>query len=217
MPLGLVRLRTFRLSAWVSYLQTWAQVFTRAQSVRVIQRCHSRNPRWENRARECDWRHAPEEYADDFGFWEKSVSWVLAFEEDGWLSEVAEALRRVPHMVWGRWKSRNRKIVLLSLCRKPLNSNVMKCFVPERRSRKCFVYFGFPMSISNTHVSWLCNKMTVIAFVYEINLYHVNRLHLFWDTLYNKFPLFLLQWFFFLLSLRDLYQVYFCTRQFSVV
>ena len=31
--------------------------------------------------------------------WEKSVSWVLASEEEGWLSELAEALRRVPRVV----------------------------------------------------------------------------------------------------------------------
>ena len=31
--------------------------------------------------------------------WEKSGSWVLVSEEDGWLSELTEALRRVPHVV----------------------------------------------------------------------------------------------------------------------
>ena len=31
---------------------------------------------------------------------------------------LAEALRQVSHMVWGRWKSQHRKIVSLSLCRK---------------------------------------------------------------------------------------------------
>ena len=30
---------------------------------------------------------------------EKSQGWVLASEEDGWLSELAEALWRVPHVV----------------------------------------------------------------------------------------------------------------------
>ena len=33
--------------------------------------------------------------------WEKSVSWVFASEEEGWLSELAEALRSVPHVVVG--------------------------------------------------------------------------------------------------------------------
>ena len=49
--------------------------------------------------------------------WKKSqLSWVLASEEDGWLSELAEALRRALHVTWGRWKSQHRKIVYLSLC-----------------------------------------------------------------------------------------------------
>ena len=78
-------------------------------------------------------------------------------------------------MVLGRWKSRDRKIVSLSLyVEKPLNSKVIKSFVPELRSRKCFSCFGIPMlymcvmdilnvlrtgmnmSISRIHV-WLCN------------------------------------------------------------
>ena len=57
--------------------------------------------------------------------------------------------------------------------KKPLNSKVIKSFVPELRSRKCFLCFGIPMlsmcvmhimnvlrtgmnmSISRIHV-WLC-------------------------------------------------------------
>ena len=37
-----------------------------------------------------------------WGIWEKSVSWVFASEEEGWLSELAEALQRVPRVVGGR-------------------------------------------------------------------------------------------------------------------
>ena len=48
-------------------------------------------------------------------------SWISASEEDGWLSELAEALRRLPHVVWGRWKSRHRKII-------PLSSSCWKTF-----------------------------------------------------------------------------------------
>ena len=36
-----------------------------------------------------------------FAIWEKAVSWVLASEEDGWLSELAEALRQVSHVLVG--------------------------------------------------------------------------------------------------------------------
>ena len=52
----------------------------------------------------------------------------------------------------GRWKSQNRKNVYLSpYDEEPLKSKVIKSFVPELRSRKCFscfdwfglVWFGF--------------------------------------------------------------------------
>ena len=79
------------------------------------------------------------------GIWEKSVSWVFTSKE-GWLSELAEALRRVPHVVvvGGRWKSQHRKIVYLSpYVEKPFNLKVIKRFVPELRSRKCFCVSGF--------------------------------------------------------------------------
>ena len=33
------------------------------------------------------------------GIWEKSVSWAFASEEESWLSELAEALMRVLHVV----------------------------------------------------------------------------------------------------------------------
>ena len=57
-------------------------------------------------------------------------------------------LWRVPHVLWrrGRWKRQNRKIVPLSpYVEEPLNSKVIKSFVPERRSRKCFSCFEIPM------------------------------------------------------------------------
>ena len=50
------------------------------------------------------------------------------------------------HVVWGRWKSQHRKNVYLSpYVEEPLNSKVIKCFVPELRSRECFSCFGIPM------------------------------------------------------------------------
>ena len=46
----------------------------------------------------------------------------------------------------GIWKSQNRKNVYLSShVEDPLNSKVIKSFVPELRSRKCFSCFGIPM------------------------------------------------------------------------
>ena len=50
------------------------------------------------------------------GFWEIEKSQRVDFfasEEEGWLSQLAEALCRVPHVVWGRWKSQPRTIVYL--------------------------------------------------------------------------------------------------------
>ena len=43
---GLVKLRTFRLSAWGYLGATLTQAFTRARSGYVTQRCHN-SPRWE--------------------------------------------------------------------------------------------------------------------------------------------------------------------------
>ena len=117
-----------------------------------------------------------------FGGFEQSQSWVLASEEDGWLSELTEALRRVPHVVWGRWKSQRRKIVYLPpYVEKPFNSKVIKSFVPELRSRKCFLCFGIPMlSIDElwtfyvyfTHIHvWLCynTKLNCLKFNSALN------------------------------------------------
>ena len=60
---------------------------------------------------------------------------------------LAEALGRCRKR-WGggRWKSQNRKIVPLSpYVKKPLNSKVIKSFVPELRSHKRFSCFEIPM------------------------------------------------------------------------
>ena len=46
----------------------------------------------------------------------------------------------------GRWKSQNRKNVFLSpYVEESLNSKIIKSFVPELRSRKCFSCFEIPM------------------------------------------------------------------------
>ena len=52
-------------------------------------------------------------------------------------------LWRVPHVLGGgRWKSQNRKIVpLFQYVEEPLNSKVIKSFVPEQRSRQVFFVF----------------------------------------------------------------------------
>ena len=57
---------------------------------------------------------------------------------------------RVPRVSWvENWRcksSQQRTIVYLSpYVEKSLNSKVIKSFVPEQRSRKCFLCFGIPM------------------------------------------------------------------------
>ena len=61
-------------------------------------------------------------------------------------------MQRVPRVVVvvvvvvGRWKSQHSKIVYHSpFVEKPLNSKVIKSFVPELRSRQVFLCFGIPI------------------------------------------------------------------------
>ena len=127
----------------------------------------------------------PEAWAE---IWEKSVSWVpaserksrvLASEEDGWLSELAEALRRGLHVVWGRWRMQIRKIVYLPpYVEKPFNSKVIKSFVPELWSRKCVsgflcylcMSYEHSMSISHIHI-WLCNITNFLDYVEDGSIF----------------------------------------------
>ena len=106
-----------------------------------------------NGASECEWRYAPEVRG---GFWEiwKSQFGELspASGEDGWLSlacrSQASGLCGRCHTCWGggRRKSLNRKNVHLSpYVEEPLNSKVIKSFIPELRSQKCFSCFEIPM------------------------------------------------------------------------
>ena len=155
---------------------TWTHVFTRARGEDESLPDVKIKPQIGNVTRRCEWRHAPEAWAE---IWEKSVSWVFASGE-GWLSELTEALQWVPHVVVvvvGRWKSLHRNIVYLSpYVEKPFNSKIIKSFVPELRSRKCFWVPGFlcylyicvmdtmnvlrtgiNMSISCIICGWLCN------------------------------------------------------------
>ena len=86
--------------------------------------------------------------AEDLGILKKSASWVENWtpNEKGWLSLDREGLGQVSHKMGGRWKSQNRKNVYLSpYVEEPLNSKVIKSFVPELRSRKWFSCFEIPM------------------------------------------------------------------------
>ena len=100
----------------------------------------------------------------------KKVSWVENWtpNEKGWLSIAHGGFWQVSHeMMGGRWKSQNRKNVYLSpYVEEPLNSKVIKSFIPELRRRKCFSCFEIPMFylywhsmyVSHIAISWLWNR-----------------------------------------------------------
>ena len=105
-----------------------------------------------NGATECGWCYAPEVRRGFLGFWKSQLSWVLVQEKMVGFCLLAEA-RPVALVMGatrvggrGRWKSQNRKNVYLSpYVEESLNSKVIKSFVPELRSRKCFLCFEIPM------------------------------------------------------------------------
>ena len=81
-----------------------------------------------------------------------SVGWDLksqlsfASEDDGWLSLARRVTVSGAHVLGGG----DGKVVierwyLSPYVEKPLNSKVIKSFVPELRRRKCFSCFGIPM------------------------------------------------------------------------
>ena len=130
---------------------TLTQVFTCAGGADVSLRDVTR-AQMGNRAKECDWRHAPEARGGFWEFWRKLVELrtrhrTRRVDFRGSL-RPAEFARYGRCTRWGRgrWKSQNRKNVYLSpYVEEPLNSKVIKSFVPELRSRKCFSCFKIPM------------------------------------------------------------------------
>ena len=97
-----------------------------------------------NGASKCEWRHTPEAHGGFWGFWKSQlVELSPASGEDGWLLLARGCLGQVSHkMGGGRWKSQNRKNVHLSpYVKEPLNSKVIKSFVPELRSHYMFFKF----------------------------------------------------------------------------
>ena len=127
---------------------TLTYVFTRVRgrSGRVTQRRHN-SPRWETgQARANHVTHRKR--LEDFGNLKK----VCRVETRHRTRRVdfrllAKTLgRRRTRWGGGRWKSQKGKILPLSpYVEKPLNSKVIKSFVPELRSRKCFSCFEIPM------------------------------------------------------------------------
>ena len=121
------------------------------------------------------------------GTWETlrtgSVGWDLKSQLVEFLARkkvdfrlLAEALWRVPHGVRGRWKS---QVYLPPYVEKPFNSKVIKSFLPELRSRKCFCVSGFLCSM------YICYETFYVRFTYPYHGYvtcRIHRLHLCWEV-----------------------------------
>ena len=149
---------------------TLIHVFAHAhgRSGRVTQRCHN-SPHWKRgywvwvtsrtgRA----WRVLGDfEKVSELRLDTGRVEMRPASEKDGWLSLARGNLCGGYHTCWGRgrWKSQYRKIVPLS----PLNSTVIKRFVPEQRSRKCFSNFEIPMFYLYGHSMYVSHIAMVMV------------------------------------------------------
>ena len=100
-----------------------------------------------NGAGECIWCHASEVRGGFWEFWRKLVELKTRHRlkriDFRGLQRPDKFVRYGHRMRWGcRWKSQNRKNVYLSpYVEEPLNSKVIKSFVPELRSCKCFSCF----------------------------------------------------------------------------
>ena len=154
-------------------------VHAHARSGRATQRCHN-SPRWETGLQSAnDVTH--QKRAEDFGrIWRKLVELRSVSREDGLLSLAREALWQELHeMGWGggRWKNQDRKIVPLSpYVEKPLNTKIIKCFVPEQRSP--YVFFEFKKSYVLCYIYIYCMYMlwtSRVHFAYScIWLWYIN-------------------------------------------
>ena len=130
-----------------------------------------------NGARESGWHQAPEACGEFGGFWKSQLS--SASGEDGWLSFACWS--QASGLVAGatRVEGADGKIIIERLWIslpyvETFNSKVIKGFVPELRSRKCFSCFEIPMSY--IYVLWTF----YVHFVYPYHGYgtHWNSLRL---------------------------------------
>ena len=113
----------------------------------------------------CEWRHAPEACAEDLGDLRKVSKWSSSVRRrrltfGGHRGLAAGAARGLGKVSKERW-------YLYPYVEKPLNSKVIKSFVPELRSRKCFCVSGF--------LCYLCVLWTLWTFCIPvwICLFHI--------------------------------------------
>ena len=106
-----------------------------------------------------------------WGFWKKSVSWVLRSEEEGWLLLACSGLVAGATRVRGGGadgKASIKRLCLSPYVEKPFNSKVIKKgFVTELRSRKCFCVSGF-----------LCSMY--ICYEHSMYVLHIRKWRLGW-------------------------------------
>ena len=124
-----------------------AGVHARRRNGRVTQRCHNspggkRGYRVRGTSRTGSARRI-------WGILKKSVSWVGSFLGRRRLTFACSRrpCDRCARVVW--WEDEKARIekmcITLPHVEEPLNSKVIKSFVPKLRSRKCFSYFEIPM------------------------------------------------------------------------
>ena len=107
--------------------------------------------------------------------WEKSVSWVLSRKNKVDFRLLAMALRRVRTWFGADGKVSIERWYLSPYVEKPLNSKVIKSFVPELRSRKCFLCSRISMlSVYMDIMNILCTFHTSISWSYIWLWYTIN-------------------------------------------
>ena len=136
-----------------------------------------------NGATECGWHHALEACGGFGGFWKSQlVELSPASEEDGWLSLARGGLGQVSHEVGGRWKSQNRKNVYLTpYVKEPLNSKVIKGFVPELRNRYMFFVFrdSYVLCIYVTNIMNILCTFHISVSGYVIYIYIHTHIYIY--------------------------------------
>ena len=118
--------------------------------VRTRKLCRSQMSKYKsqivNWTRGCELRHEREAWAKDFLRFEKSqLVEIVPRKKKVDFRLLAVALCRVHTWFGAVEKVSIERLYLSPYVEKPLNSKVIKSFVPELRSRKCFLCFGIPM------------------------------------------------------------------------
>ena len=109
----------------------------------------------ESVTRGCDWRHAPEASAEDFGRFEKSqLVEIETRARQGETNLCATGAARDEGGADG--KVRIERLYLSPYVENPFNSKAIKSFVPELRSRKCFFMFRDSYVIYEYFMNIIC-------------------------------------------------------------